>query len=1734
LAVGNDGQRNQLYRNNGGELTASAVWSSAESDNTTSVAWGDFDGDGDLDLVAGNDGQPIRLYRNEDGSLTPYGIWSPDITDNTWSVAWGDYDGDGYLDLAVGNSGQPNRLYRNVSGVLATTPIWSAAITETTHSVAWGDYDGDGYLDLAVGNGGEFFDGQRNRLYRNTGGMLTTTPVYTSSEADNTWSVAWADYDSDGDLDLAAGNWTQPNRLYRNEAGVLTENAVWSSSEPSFGYPKLTRSVAWGDYDGDGDPDLVAVNHSQPSLLYGNNSGSLLPVAIWSSVEADDNASVAWGDVDGDGDLDLATGTWGDLPNRLYRNEVGVLGAGLVWSSVESNSTESVAWGDIDNDGDLDLAIGNGDFVYGGQPNFVHINYGGALASSAAWTSSESDLTTSVAWGDYDRDGDLDLAAGNYEGYTRLYRNDGGTLTSSSVWSSAEINRARSVAWGDYDIDGDLDLIVGNDPQPNRLYCNENGTLNADACWSSIEWDYTTSVAWGDYDSDGDLDLAAGQYGWGGQPNRLYRNDNGQLTASAVWSSSEADNTMSVAWGDYDDDGDLDLAVGNDGQPIRLYRNDNGQLTSSAVWSAGVADRTHSVAWGDIDADGDLDLAVGNSVQTSRLYRNDGGVLTPSAVWSSSLPRLTRSVAWGDYDGDGDLDLATGNSANTPNDLYRNNRDLRLGLTPTPIIRVTRPAPPADADFYSTPEIWSGPIIPITYSLSHPQSDPVRLIRAFYSPDGGGRWLPAMAARGTITKNLSPGTYRYSWDVFASGLLGQSDNVVFRIEAVPAIVNKPNSTPGPYLYGSYASSTFPFRVRGTQVRVLNGTAPISNALVFRLPAGQTGGAQPLADNTGRSFRSDGQGYLQGRGQLNLGDQLVALLPIAATDSYTLYHTSAAPTLTGLNAFTVTQAGVQTLTVSAANPLLVFDLDVSLEWDASNDPGFLTQLQQNLAKTSTALYDWTDGQVALGQVTVYQDKQHWDDADVRVFASNQIRPVANRGGIVSQTTILSFTYPITFSAGEIRIGPTWNRYGDPQPIGDDWPNVLAHELAHYALFLEDTYLGLHASGVLIPIDTCTGTAMSDPYSAGASELRYSDSTWPTQCGQTLAELPDWDLITLAYPALHSPPPLNAGPTAMPFAFTHVSVEDAPSHTSPLLNDFNIPLGDAASELVNGRAYLRHPGESLIDLGRPILNSVLAHGARLGDELCVFGDRSFTCGPLSNSLTPQFITNTLWQPEILLTPINTATLRILVNAPGSSTLTATLYPGGATPQTQVLTSGVPQTLTLSQPAVEVLVDLIGEGPGKRLITGYTAGSGPGRKHDHGGPGRKHDHGGPFASGDGSLLLYPPVNMPDDVFMVLQAATLLPELPEGLAAIGRAYHVRSSETVTSFAGASLSFQYLGIDVLLADVSGTPREKEESLAVHKWDGANWTRMDTVLNLTQNFASAALPGPGLYVLTAGRVAPTLSSVSPSSGESGQTHTLTIAGKDFLQPVAASLKTQSGATYSLAATLINSQTVLADTPATLGADLYDLELVNAGGMTTTLEGAFALYSTQPNACFFDDFASDWGKWTRSGEWGIVTLEGQEAASDSPGASYLNADPGLTRTTAITSQLFSLPAGSNPVLSFRHDYVIAKGISHQDWGLVEVSFDGGVTWLLLASYSGGGGYPAALATTDEWSQIDWKTVSIDLTQAGMPVNVTTARVRFRLEVDALGSDKGWVIDDISVTASGCPRPRTYVYLPLIIK
>jgi hypothetical protein len=332
--------------------------------------------------------------------------------------------------------------------------------------------------------------------------------------------------------------------------------------------------------------------------------------------------------------------------------------AGSSLSQVVNVMNSSVAWGDYDNDGDLDFLITGWD---GNQSvSKIYRNDAGTFVDISAGLTGVSN--GSATWGDYDNDGDLDiLLTGDY--VAEVYRNDGGIFTNINA-NLIGVDFS-SAAWGDYDNDGDLDiLLTGLDVGANpvtKLYRNDDGIFN-EVTGTGFVNVYEGSVDWGDYDNDGDLDILLTGYDSGGNPvTVIYRNDDSVFVKISTGLINVG--YSSVAWGDYDNDGDLDiLLTGMDSQGIpvtKVYRNDAGIFTdiTPAGTLPGVA--RGSVDWGDYDNDGDLDILLTGSdgiSYISKLFRNDGADLFTEVV--TAMEGVEEgSVDWGDYDNDGDLDI---------------------------------------------------------------------------------------------------------------------------------------------------------------------------------------------------------------------------------------------------------------------------------------------------------------------------------------------------------------------------------------------------------------------------------------------------------------------------------------------------------------------------------------------------------------------------------------------------------------------------------------------------------------------------------------------------------------------------------------------------------------------------------------------------------------------------------------------------------------------------------------------------------------------------------------------------------------------------------------------------------------------------------------------------------------------------------------------------------------------
>lgn len=342
-----------------------------------------------------------------------------------------------------------------------------------------------------------------------------------------------------------------------------------------------SRSVNFIDYDNDGDLDLYVSNGKrwgQKSFLYQNNGGVF--TRIFNTGPVNDSLPFdgsSWADFDNDGNLDFCTVTWYDSVSVLYKNTGGGNFTFLNTSPIVSDRgfSETCSWGDFDNDGLVDLVVTNTKpansrnrlYKNAGNGNFTRIDSGEVFTDIGYFS-------RGVNWVDIDGDRDMDLFISNEEGGNELmYKNNGGgyftkvlnispTTSGGDSWSSS---------WGDYDNDGDLDLFVANwNNQKSNLFKNEGNFNFTRITNDTIVNDpgYYACSGWGDYDNDGDLDMFVTQaYKTPNSPlkNNLYKNkliETGTASFEKITAGDVVNDpgySYGFAWADWDADGDLDI-----------------------------------------------------------------------------------------------------------------------------------------------------------------------------------------------------------------------------------------------------------------------------------------------------------------------------------------------------------------------------------------------------------------------------------------------------------------------------------------------------------------------------------------------------------------------------------------------------------------------------------------------------------------------------------------------------------------------------------------------------------------------------------------------------------------------------------------------------------------------------------------------------------------------------------------------------------------------------------------------------------------------------------------------------------------------------------------------------------------------------------------------------------------------------------------------------------------------
>ena len=428
------------------------------------------------------------------------------------------------------------------------------------------------------------------------------------------------------------------------------------------------------------------------SLLSASNVG-LIEDSTWqSNLTAVRFSATAFGDLDNDGDLDLiltgclnagATKCDSGVIAKVYINNGTTLTEDPTWQqNLTAVGHSSLGLGDIDNDGDLDLVLTGcnnaTDIVScsGDRYSKIYINNGTSLVENSQW---QQNLTAvaigSIAFSVIDNDGNLDLALTGKtptQFIAKIYINNGTSLVENPTWqSNLTGGRSGSLIFGDIDNDGDKDLyFAGYDGTSwfSNIYLNNGTSFVDDSIWdqSFSNWGWPENI-FGDYDNDGDLDLIrtgtlTGDHLW------TYKNNGSTFVVSQKNSGDGGDlggglYDASLAFGDYDNDGNLDfVAMGRESGRNEIYKNNESKNYNFSIDSTAGNDFANndvhdgSLVWIDLDNDGDLDLIIsGANTSTgllSKIYINNNTVLNtkpsaPSSSFSSSSSSTQLNLSWG-------------------------------------------------------------------------------------------------------------------------------------------------------------------------------------------------------------------------------------------------------------------------------------------------------------------------------------------------------------------------------------------------------------------------------------------------------------------------------------------------------------------------------------------------------------------------------------------------------------------------------------------------------------------------------------------------------------------------------------------------------------------------------------------------------------------------------------------------------------------------------------------------------------------------------------------------------------------------------------------------------------------------------------------------------------------------------------------------------------------------------
>ncbi|CAF1402668.1 unnamed protein product, partial [Rotaria sordida] len=576
------------------------------------------------------------------------------------------FNDDNLLDIAVANAGSDNIniLLAYGDGTFASQFSYSTGSDSNPHSLIAGDFNNDHRMDIAVANVGTHNIG----VFLGLGNGVFTGQTTFSTGPSRPWAITVGDFNNDNKLDIAIANYGT------NNIGVILGYGNGNFSSPttfSTGYDSLPLSIAVGDFDNDNKLDIAVVNNvtNNVGIFLGHGNGSFEDQMIFTTGIKSQPYSIALADLNNDTHLDI-------IVVNFNIHNIGIfLGHGdgsfekqTSYSTGNNSYPISVAISDFNNDNKLDIVVASSQTKNIG----LFFGYGnGAFATQVNYLMLTSFNLHSIVVNNFNNDNVLDIVIASYDtnDVNVFLGSFNSTFSDQVQYSTGDYSQPSSVVIDDFNNDDKLDIAVANTNGSNLgiFIGYGDGKFSTQMTYPTGSNSNPRSITVGDFNGDGQLDIAI--------VNERDRNigvflqyRNGTFMPQETYLDTSYYVPFSIISCDFDNDDRLDIAVAYRyiNEITVLFGHGDGNFSHGMIFTMYSQYQPFSITVGDFNNDDRFDIAVANELYW---YNNNVGVFLNygNRTFSDQISNPTefgsypRAVTVGDFNNDGKLDIAVAN-----------------------------------------------------------------------------------------------------------------------------------------------------------------------------------------------------------------------------------------------------------------------------------------------------------------------------------------------------------------------------------------------------------------------------------------------------------------------------------------------------------------------------------------------------------------------------------------------------------------------------------------------------------------------------------------------------------------------------------------------------------------------------------------------------------------------------------------------------------------------------------------------------------------------------------------------------------------------------------------------------------------------------------------------------------------------------------------------------------------